>query len=395
MTFSVPILAPEGLMDYVEDDFIHFEGTVPNRSGTGRLEAGGLAVFDGVMIRSRTGFAVAVRREDGAIAVRQVPFASLTHKVRALRLPLVRAIGALWEMVQIGTRALNYAASIAQGKKARRKEPSRSETATMLAASALLILVLFLFLPELFAGWTVLLLPEAMQGFASNVVTYNLLTGLFRVAILLAYVGGLSLSGEIVRVFQYHGAEHKAVLTFEQGRNVTVDRARVQDTIHPRCGTTFVTLVVLLAVVAFTVADVLVALTMPQVAQWGVFAQRGFHLGVQVVFLPAVLAVSFEMIRAWAYRKPGRFGRWALQPGLWMQRLTTRQPDDRQVEVAIVALFAALAISPRQWEERTYLVRGLEDDESAPGYRPRSPARPAPVQEGGDGAAAENETGTG
>lgn len=206
----------------------------------------------------------------------------------------------------------------------------------------------------------------------------NLLEGIVRLLVIAGYILLISFDREVRRVFQYHGAEHKAVLALEEGRDVTVGRARGHDTLHPRCGTTFLALLAVVGVVVFFLSDVALAAMFPALAEWPALSQRLAGLGLHILLLPLLIGLCFELIRVAARNQRQRAYRWLLLPGFLLQRLTTRHPNDHQLEVAIVALFGALAIPAWQRKQREWVIRGLEDDESAPGYVQRSPARPAP-----------------
>lgn len=354
---------------------IHFEGLLPNASRTPRHEVGGLAIFDGVLMRSRTGFATAVRLPNGAIRLRQVPFASLVRSRRVLRLPVLRGTTLLAEMMVIGTRALGETATAP----VRKREPSGSRTALLIGISLLMITLLLIVVPEIGARALHGLLgfgePETSTG---AFLLHHFTVSVLRVGALFGYIAFLWTQPEVRTVFAYHGAEHQAVAAMEQGSGVTVARARTRSIVHPRCGTTLMATILIMAVVLFPIVDAILfspaglypALTGP--------ARTISSMAVHVVLLPLVVGVGFELVKFAAMQPPRHWSRRLLVPGLLLQRLTTRLPNDHQREVAIVALFGALAIAPGEREARECLVRGLEDDDSAPGYLPRTPARPAP-----------------
>jgi uncharacterized protein YqhQ len=353
---------------------IHFEGSIPNASGTPRHEVGGLAVFEGVLMRSRTGFALATRRPDGLISLSQFPFRSLLQTGAGWRLPVVRGAASLGEMMVIGTRALRLSADRATPGEL---PTSPGRTTVLLGISLVILSGLLVVLPNVLANAA---LGRLVTDFneADHPLLFNLVAAPVRLALLVAYVAAIGFSADVRRVFAYHGAEHKAVLALEDGRDVTVARARSHDTLHPRCGTTFLALLVLLAAVVYTVSDWLLATQVSGFPDWHPVWRRIASVAGHLLLLPVVAGIGFELIK-WAARHPRhRVAAALLQPGFWLQRLTTRQPNDHQIEVAIVALFGALAIAPDDHQPRHYTVRGLEDDDTAPGYQPRSPARPAP-----------------
>ena len=357
-----------------------FEGSLPNASGTRRNELGGVALFRGVMMRSRTGYATALRLGDGRIEVRQVPWAGLGAIRDVLgKVPLVRGLVAFVEMMIASTRALRYSA-------ARLDEdappPSPGRERWLLVASVAMMMTLFIFLPNVIAavlfrwvGPKGLLEAGSPLTEADYPVLYHVATGALRLLMLTLYTAALGLDRDILEVFRYHGAEHQAAHALEENRDVTVARARVHEVVHPRCGTTFLALFALWAVPVFALVEWLM-LTFLSGFPGAPFVWRQLmRFAAHLAMVPLLIGLCFELARFGAghWRNPA--GKFLLAPGLWLQRFTTRLPDDREREVAIVALFAALAIGPEMRAERAWIVRGLEDDESAPGHLARSPAR--------------------
>ncbi len=360
------------------------EPLLDNSSATALNEVAGLAVFDGVMMRSRTGFAVALRREDGRISVRQIPFAGITSRWRALRLPVVRGVSSLSEMMVLATRVLGYSSGEGDSQEA---DSSNGRLGVLIATSLTVMACLLLILPDTLAHLVLsnslvegLILGEHLREFseADQPYLFNLTAGAFRFLILLGYILLISLNRDIREVFQYHGAEHKVVHVLEKNKQVTVDRAREESRLHPRCGTTFLALLVLITIVIYAAADALLLLYVSGYPEWPLLARKAMALGVHLALLPIVIGVAFELVKFAARQERHPVWRWVLLPGLLLQKLTTREPNDHQLEAAIVALLAALAIAPGQVEVSHWTVRGLENDESAPGYVRVSPARPAP-----------------
>lgn len=372
------------------DSPIHFEGTIPNESGTPRNEVGGLAVFEGVMMRSRTGFAIAQRLPDGTITLTQFPFASLIQRSRTLRLPFLRGATSLSEMMLIGTRAMNFAAATLDPAPAKEDESRGARLGLLILGSLAAMVLLLVVLPNLIVtfageatGLSSVMDADGAGGFneLDHPILYNLMTGGVRLLILTGYVAVLSLSADIRRVFEYHGAEHKAVLALEEGRDVTVDRARRHDTLHPRCGTMFLALLAIVSIIGFATGDSFLMLHVSGYPDWSLPWRKCAQFLIHLAILPILVSAVFEFIKFAGSRADRRWVRVLMWPGFLLQRLTTRQPDDRQLEVAIVALFGALAIPRHQRSVETYVVRGLEDDETAPGFVAKSPARPAPPRD--------------
>lgn len=266
------------------------------------------------MIRGPHWVSTAVRRPDGAIAEEVLHRPSGLVRTRWARLPVVRGVVVLWEALVLGTRALVYSASQAVAGELGRPLSSR-EVALSLGLGVGLAVGLFFVLPTVLVRWV-------DPGWGA--VSFNLVEGLVRAAVLVLYVGAVGAFPEIRRVFMYHGAEHKVVNAWERGVPLVVEEVQKQSRFHPRCGTSFLLVVVLVAVGVFSL------LGKPPL--WARVVSR-------VLLVPLIAGVAYEVIRAGAR---SRWLRPLVAPGIWLQRLTTREPDPRQVEVAIRALQAVL-----------------------------------------------------
>jgi uncharacterized protein YqhQ len=266
------------------------------------------------MIRGPHWVSTVVRRPDGAIAEEVLHRPSALVRRRWARLPVVRGVVVLWEALVVGTRALVYSASQAVVGELGRPLSGR-EVALSLGLGVGLAVGLFFVLPTLLVRWV-------DPGWGA--VSFNLVEGLVRTAVLVLYVGAVGLFPEVRRVFMYHGAEHKVVNAWERGVPLVVEEVQKQSRFHPRCGTSFLLVVVLVAVVAFSL------LGKPPL--WARVASR-------VLLVPLIAGVAYEVIRAGAR---SRWLRPLVAPGIWLQRLTTREPEPHQVEVALRALQAVL-----------------------------------------------------
>ena len=288
---------------------------------------GGQAVIEGVMIRGRYFFALAVRRPDGSIDERRESLNPI-YNGRLRRWPLVRGFLALVETLVLGVKSLQISADLAAAEPKPKSEETLSEgipgwaMASTLFISLLFGIGLFFLLP---IGVVRLLEPVLGSGLASEIVE-----GAVRLAILVGYVSVISLMPDIRRVYAYHGAEHMTVHAYEAGLPLNVDNVRRFGTPHPRCGTAFLLTVVFVSVAVF------VAFSLLELSWWWRIASR-------VLLLPAIAAVSYEIIRFSGQHPRSLIGQALAAPGLWLQRLTTRQPDDAQIEVAIRAMETAVA----------------------------------------------------
>jgi len=286
-----------------------------------RFSVGGQAVIEGVMMRSPTYYATAVRTPQGTIVIQKNRYEALTHRFRFLNVPIIRGAINLVEMMWIGISSLSYSASQAADENA---DPKPKKT----AASNLIILGSVAF--SLAAGFGLffylpLVLTE-LTGVEGS-IAFNLVDGVFRLAIFLGYLLAIARWKEMQRIFQYHGAEHKTIYVFENGQDLTVANARPYTTLHPRCGTSFLLVVMLVSILVFSF------LGKPET--WG---DRLFRFAM----IPVVGGISYEFIRLSAKERFARFLKPAIWPGLTLQKVTTSEPTDDMLEVAIAALVACL-----------------------------------------------------
>jgi uncharacterized protein YqhQ len=286
-----------------------------------RFSVGGQAVIEGVMMRSPTYYATAVRTPQGTIVIQKTRFESLTHRFRFLNIPIVRGAINLVEMMWIGIQSLSYSAS-QSGEENSDPKPKQSVGSNMaILGSVVLALTvgfaLFFYLPLFLTELT------GVQGS----LAFNLVDGVFRLAIFLGYLLAISRWKEMRRIFQYHGAEHKTIYVFENEQDLTVANARPYTTLHPRCGTSFLLVVMLVSILVFAL------LGKPET--WGDRLQR-------FAMIPVIGGISYEFIRLSAKERFARFLKPAVWPGLMLQKVTTAEPSDDMLEVAIAALVACL-----------------------------------------------------
>lgn len=283
----------------------------------GDFSYGGQAVIEGVMMRGPREWAVAVRRPDQSIAVERRDNGSHESRYPWLRWPFVRGVMALVEALAIGVQALSYSASLA----AEEEEVQLSQRDIILTMVVALALAagLFVLLPNLLVNYVV--------ARTANDLERNLIEGLIRMTFLAVYVVGIGRVGDIKRVFQYHGAEHKVINALEAGDDLSVDAVQKHSCHHPRCGTSFLLWVVLVSVLVFSLLG---------------RQSIGWALGYRLLLTPVVAALSYEWLRLTGRYQGNAFWRLLAAPGRWLQGLTTRQPDNHQVEVAIWALQAVV-----------------------------------------------------
>jgi uncharacterized protein YqhQ len=290
---------------------------------------GGQAVIEGVMMRAAACMSIAVRKPDGAIAITEGPIQSRVATVR--KWPLLRGVATLVESMSLGYRALRFSAEQQLSDEERAEVGGAGNGALLL--STLLALGLFIALPQFAAAGTGRLLGVALDV---QHWSFHALTGGFKLVVLSGYLALISRLPDVRRVFQYHGAEHKTIYAYEAGLPLTVENVRAQSTLHPRCGTTFLIVVVLVSIVVGSVAT---PLLLPDVE--GLPAQA-LTLGIRIGLLPLIAGVSYELQRVSArYCTTGPL-RVLLWPGFLFQKITTREPDDAQLEIAISAMQTAV-----------------------------------------------------
>jgi uncharacterized protein YqhQ len=383
------------------------------------LIVGGQAVIEGVMMRTPNAYAIAVRKADGTIVNTAAVLPKWSDKAPILKLPILRGGAVLMQSMGLGIKALNYSASeaFAEAEEAEaaevqvaltpaviegegdfagitggvpglfpipRKKRSKDELkkgGTAAAASSIVFalifnVLLFVAAPLLLtnaifvaAGWantpaanstsinapaagTAAAAPESavrrtwnsVRGYLHPVrptVGFNLIDGMIRMSFFLIMIVGFSLLKDIRRVFEYHGAEHKTVFTWEKGLDLTVANARPQPRQHPRCGTSFLMVVMLVSILLFSVIK---------------FDSLLFNFLVRIVLIPVVAGLSYEIIRLSARKESGAFFKVITKPGVWLQNVTTKEPDDLQLEVAIEALKESLKLEPKPSEPELALL---------------------------------------
>lgn len=282
---------------------------------------GGQAVIEGVMMKASGGWTVAVRDQRGGIhlkikATRQLP--------AFLKLPLLRGVVALFQALSIGVKALEFSAS-----KAYNEEEKPLSPITMLSTLGFAIVLgvgLFILLPL----YVTKLAGLFIHAVAASSFAFNIVDGILRVFVFLFYVSVIGLWKDMRRIFEYHGAEHKVIHAYETGKELIVENVRPFSTLHPRCGTSFLLIVMALSILIFSF--------IPQV--WSFSAK----FIARVILIPMVSGISYELLKLSAIMKDNPVVKFLIMPGLMLQRLTTKEPDDAQIEVAIVAVKEALKI---------------------------------------------------
>jgi uncharacterized protein YqhQ len=302
---------------------------------------GGQAVMEGVMMRAPHSYCTAVRKPDGAIVTQEAPLHKVGDKHRIFKVPVFRGVGTLGQAMWLGIKALRFSADVAMEAEAEKqgKAPGengkRAEIPGWLMAANLIFSLGFFIL--LYKFIPLLLTSRLEQSFPviHNRIAFNLVDGVIRIVIFLGFLWSMSLWKDIRRVFEYHGAEHRVVFNFESGQPVTVENAQRFVTWHPRCGTSFLLVVMMVSIAVYAIV--------PGDAFWQKMLTR-------VLALPLIAGLSYEMIR-FAARRRGSLLATLTAPGLWLQRITTQPPSDDQTAVAIHALKGAMALEEKQGGE--------------------------------------------
>jgi uncharacterized protein YqhQ len=311
--------------------FLHVQLLPILESGEETL-VGGQAVLEGVMMRAPHSYCVAVRKPSGEIVTEDLPVHRMSEKYPWLRYPMLRGLGTLGQAMSLGVKALKFSANAALDDGSTEKP---TEVSNWMMTVQVLFSVVFFFLAYK-------LLPLKLTEYLSNwnpalkgQIAFNAVDGIIRLVLFVGFLLLLSRAKDIRRVFEFHGAEHKVVFNFESGKPVSVENAQKFVTWHPRCGTSFMFVIMLISMVVYMIV--------PAPTIQAKIIER-------IVFLPIITGMSYELIR-FAAKRRGSFLAALAAPGLWTQRITTKPPSDEQTAVAIRALEGAMALEAKQGGE--------------------------------------------
>lgn len=294
-----------------------------------KTSIGGQAVMEGVMMRGPKEIATAVRKSNGEIIIDKKTASSIFTKYKFLKIPILRGVISFFDSMIIGVKCLMFSAEQVDLEDGEEYKPSKFEKWLddtfgdkikdiviyfSVFVSLIFSIGLFILLPTVLVGW--------MKHFIVSAPLLSLCEGGVRIVIFLAYLFLVSRMKDIQRVFEYHGAEHKTIAAYEHGEELTPENARKYSRLHPRCGTSFLLIVMIISIIFFSFL------------KWETVWQRMLY---RLLLLPVVAGVSYEIIK-FAGRSDSKFVKWLTSPGLVLQLLTTREPDDSQLEVAIAAL---------------------------------------------------------
>jgi uncharacterized protein YqhQ len=301
-----------------------------NTKGKIDFAVGGQALLEGILMRSPNHNVIVVRTPAGEINDKQEFYQTVISRHKLLNIPFVRGIINMLEMMVIGTKALNYS-SLKALEEEEKPEPEEGSSFNKISIILSMVfglgiaILLFKFIPL----WITDFLSNYLVLLKENYLLYNLMDAGLKTSIFVGYIALMTLIPDIKRVFMYHGAEHKSIMTYENGLDLTVENARKQSRFHPRCGTSFILLVFLISIVIFTL--------LPKNPDFIT------NFSIRLLALPLVAGVSYEILKLSAKKSKNWFFRAIASPGLLMQRLTTKEPDDKILEVGLHSLKLALA----------------------------------------------------
>ncbi|MBN2279798.1 MAG: DUF1385 domain-containing protein [Candidatus Marinimicrobia bacterium] len=315
-----------------------------------KILVGGQAVIEGVMMRVPGAYATAVRTLDGDIRTERKDHQSFTEKHPIFKKPILRGMISLIESMKIGFGTLQWSADIAieeEQKRENKKIKKESKLTTFLSTVFALVLGvgLFLILP--------LFLTTKLLNIEKQAFYFNIVAGSFRILFFLCYLWIISLLKDVKILFQYHGAEHKTVFAFEDGQELTVENVRPYTTFHPRCGTSFIFIILIVSILMYALIDLLVILAIGDI-----------NLPIRIIFhlalLPLVSGVGYEFLKMTAQYQEKPFFAAMTQPGLWLQRITTQEPTDEQLEIAITALKTAFGSKYSEYAGQKYKAEAID-----------------------------------
>ena len=307
---------------------------------------GGQAVIEGVLMRVPGAYATAVRSPEGEILIDRHDFNSILEKYNLKNIIILRGMIGLFESMKIGFQTLQWSADIA--------ETNESESKTHPILEFLLSLLSILFVLTIFV-----IGPLSLTSFFiekdvnANPVLYNILAGSFRISFFLIYLILISRMDDVYRLFQYHGAEHKTVYNFESGKKLNINTAQQFPTQHPRCGTSFVFIIMIIGIITFSIID---SMFIYYFGSLNLFVRIIMH----ILFITIEAGFGYEVLKLTAKHKKNIIFKTLARPGLWLQNITTKQPEDNQLEIAIAALQAAFGDSITKYEGKEHIAEAIE-----------------------------------
>ena len=303
---------------------------------------GGQAVIEGVMMRVPGAYATSVRDPNGYIKSKRHKFISITDKHPFLKYPILRGIIGLYESMKIGFSTLEWSIQINTPEDI--KKPNKFADFFLTVFSIFIALGLFFATPIALTTW----LFEKND----NAFIFNLISGIIRIMVFLIYLLLISFMKDIFRLFQYHGAEHKTVYNFESGKKLSIANAQEFPTQHPRCGTSFIFILMMVAIVSFAILDSVILYFGYELT---IFKRLLFH----IPFIPIVAGMGYEFLKITAKHRNNLVFKLFSMPGIWLQNITTKQPDDEQIQVALHALESAFGTKLGDYKGKTFTAEAI------------------------------------
>ncbi len=308
---------------------------------------GGQAVIEGVMMRVPGAYATAVRTPDGKIAVERKKFISLVKRKKIFGKIIIRGIVSLFEAMKIGMQTLTFSAEKAYPEENENKNSIWNKILEYISILFAIVLAvgLFLVLP--------LVLTTKIFAIEKTAWAFNAVAGLFRIIFFLTYLIIISLMKDVKRLFEYHGAEHKTVFAFENGEDMGIESTHKYSTFHPRCGTSFLFITLIFTIIIYAVIDSILIYFLGTLT----LANR---LLIHLPLIPLVMGIGYEGLRFTSKQVENKWFSWLVEPGLWLQRITTSKPDDKQLECAITALKEGFGSNWEKYVGSKYVAKAIE-----------------------------------
>lgn len=309
---------------------------------------GGQAVMEGVMMRTPKAYATAVRNPDGVIITERKVFTSLAKKKKFYSWPIVRGVVSLVESMKIGMETLNFSADIAFPEEAKKEATFWSKVGGALSTLFAIALAFVMFL--LGPMW----ITEKIFGLQDSAILFNISAGAFRIIFFLLYLVIISLMKDIKRLFMYHGSEHKTIYAFEAGEELTVDNVKKYSRFHPRCGTSFLFISMINVIIIYAIVDALIMY----------FFNTSLTIQTRILYhlplIPLVMGIGYEVLKFSSRNLDKWYISWMAKPGLWLQRITTREPDDSMIECAITALKTGFGEEWDEYKDGGFVAEAME-----------------------------------
>ena len=309
---------------------------------------GGQAVMEGVMMRTPKAYATAVRNPEGEIVTERKEFTSLAKKKKFYSWPVVRGVVSMIESLKIGMETLNFSADIAFPEEAKKESTFWSKLGGFLSTVFAfgLAIVMFLLAPM----W----ITEKLFGLQDSAGWFNISAGVFRIVFFLLYLLIISLLKDIKRLFMYHGAEHKTIYAFESGEELTPENVKKYSRFHPRCGTSFLFISMINIIIIYAILDAIV------MTVFDTSLTIQMRLTYHIPFIPVVLGLGYEVLKFSSRNLDKWYIAWMAKPGLWLQRITTKEPDDGMIECAIEALKTGFGDEWEQFKDGGFVAEAIE-----------------------------------